>query len=358
MNYKIVVIDDEKRLLENIGAILTKKGFQVALAENGRVGLEVIEKENPDLILCDVKMPELTGFEVLKVIRTQMNLDTPFIFLTSKAEREDIRAGMELGADDYITKPFTMQELIASVELRLEKYKKIEYLKNFFIKSEKAMRFLGSSGINSKLHAIINLANLFEQDLTSYNEDELNDMVSHIKWNANQLLSITQKLSLMEYLNRTDQNFYQDMISEQNTVDPAPILNDLVPKMAEPYGRESDFSLELYSGNTTLEVFYVERIFKEMLDNSFKFSEKGSVVKIFGSPGPNGYLIRITTRGKNFNQDQIRKIDAFEKFTQLSDYEGPGLGLYIVQKILEKIGCYFEIHAISDSTTQIEFNLP
>jgi len=99
---KVLVIEDEEAIRENLVELLEVEDFDVIEAENGRVGVEQAKKHLPDLILCDVMMPKLDGFGVLKELRSQLNTATiPFIFLTAKADRHDLREGMDLGADDY-----------------------------------------------------------------------------------------------------------------------------------------------------------------------------------------------------------------------------------------------------------------
>ena len=119
---KILVIEDEASVLDNIMDTLEAEGFDVIGASNGRDGLLSAIEYMPDLTICDVNMPEMDGYEVLYRIRNSNKTKTlSFIFLTAMSEREDMRRGMELGADDFITKPFTNDELVAAVETQLHK---------------------------------------------------------------------------------------------------------------------------------------------------------------------------------------------------------------------------------------------
>ena len=119
----ILVIEDNFEVRENLIEILSLAGYDAVGAENGKVGVEMALNSKPDLILCDVMMPELDGFGVLKIIGSKQDLkDIPFIFLTAKAENQDFRKGMNLGADDYVTKPFDDVELLDAIEMRLKKH--------------------------------------------------------------------------------------------------------------------------------------------------------------------------------------------------------------------------------------------
>ncbi len=124
---KILLIEDNYDIRNNTAEILELSNYEVIQAENGKVGIEKAIAEKPDLIICDIMMPVLDGYFVLQAVhKNEVIKNTPFIFLTAKTERTDFRKGMELGADDYITKPFTGTELLNAVESRI---KKIEMLK-------------------------------------------------------------------------------------------------------------------------------------------------------------------------------------------------------------------------------------
>ncbi len=130
---KIVLIEDNLEVRENTSEILELAGYNVATAENGKLGIETVIKEKPDLIVCDIMMPELDGYGVLHMLsKNKETASIPFIYLTAKSERTDLRKGMEMGADDYITKPFDDIELLNAVESRL---KKSELLKTEYAKS-------------------------------------------------------------------------------------------------------------------------------------------------------------------------------------------------------------------------------
>jgi CRP-like cAMP-binding protein len=118
----LLIIDDHNEIRENIAEILGLAGYRVLTAPNGKIGVETAVREKPELIICDIMMPDLDGYGVLHLLRKNTGTEQiPFIFLTAKSERSDFRKGMEMGADDYITKPFDEIELLNAVEIRLKK---------------------------------------------------------------------------------------------------------------------------------------------------------------------------------------------------------------------------------------------
>src|ERR1041384_930118 len=120
---RILVIEDEPETLENLVLMLEMEGFKPFSASNGRAGVVLAKRERPDVILCDVSMPELDGYGVLEALRADhTTLSIPFIFLTAKGDKKDFRAGMNLGADDYLTKPASAEEVLAAITARLDRH--------------------------------------------------------------------------------------------------------------------------------------------------------------------------------------------------------------------------------------------
>jgi DNA-binding response OmpR family regulator len=123
---KLLLIEDDQIMRENTAEILELSNFKVEVAENGKVGVKKAKEFNPDLIVCDIMMPELDGYGVLHMLSRDPSTSTiPFIFLTAKAEKSDIRRGMELGADDYLTKPFEEMDLLNAIDARLKRHEKV-----------------------------------------------------------------------------------------------------------------------------------------------------------------------------------------------------------------------------------------
>ncbi len=139
----ILLIEDNKDMRENTAEILELSKYKVVTAKNGKEGIEIAQKEKPDLIICDIMMPVLDGYGVLHLLsKSASTASIPFIFLTAKAERSDMRKGMEMGADDYVTKPFDDIELLNAVESRL---KKAETMKQEFSKNMEGLNEFISS---------------------------------------------------------------------------------------------------------------------------------------------------------------------------------------------------------------------
>jgi CRP-like cAMP-binding protein/response regulator of citrate/malate metabolism len=150
MNAKVLVIEDDVEMCENIASILKLANYHVLTANSGRLGIEIVQRDQPDLILCDIMMPDLDGYGVLHILgKDPSTANIPFIYLTAKSEMKDFRTGMNLGADDYITKPFDGLELFNAIELRLKKNELIKTtfrnnvtdINDFFVKTKQLPGF-------------------------------------------------------------------------------------------------------------------------------------------------------------------------------------------------------------------------
>lgn len=149
---KILIIEDDTIMRENTAEILELAHYKVTTAPNGKVGCVMAKEMKPDLIVCDIMMPELDGYGVLHILSKDPKTSSiPFIFLTAKAEKSEMRKGMELGADDYLTKPFDDTELLNAIEVRL---KKVEMIRNDFARDLNGLNhfFEEASGIQELQH--------------------------------------------------------------------------------------------------------------------------------------------------------------------------------------------------------------
>jgi CheY-like chemotaxis protein/CRP-like cAMP-binding protein len=172
MSKSILLIEDNKEMRENTSEILELAHYKVQTAKNGREGVDMAQKNKPDLIICDIMMPVLDGYGVLHMLsKNEETASIPFIFLTAKAERSDLRKGMEMGADDYLTKPFDDIELLNAVESRLKKSDamKKEFSKNIdglneFITSAKGIEDLKKLPLEREMRTYKKKENIYSED--------------------------------------------------------------------------------------------------------------------------------------------------------------------------------------------------
>lgn len=170
--FKILVIEDEETIRENVIEFLLSEQFEAYGAENGKTGIALAHQYQPNLILCDILMPDLDGYTVLSELQKQSETaKIPFIFLTAKSERDDLRLGMELGADDYLLKPFAPMKLLRVIRARLKKQQ--QYLSESTIQRERA------NGLKQKVSELEQMSKTSEELLIRVVE-ELSNPVSNI----------------------------------------------------------------------------------------------------------------------------------------------------------------------------------
>lgn len=200
---KILAIEDEPQVRANLLKLLNAEGFEALEAADGKIGLELARQQIPDLILCDIMMPDMDGYEVLENLyqdpRTKM---IPFIFLTAKADRSDWRQGMELGADDYLTKPYTIAELLGAITMRLQKH---EAAMEQYKAEHKRAETLSEKC--SELEEVIDAKN----ELLNSLSQELRKPLSNINMAIHMLKNGTTEAQRSRYLNILKQEFGREI---------------------------------------------------------------------------------------------------------------------------------------------------
>jgi DNA-binding response OmpR family regulator len=180
---KVLLIEDDTVLRENTAEILELSNYEVLTASNGQIGLDMVKKHKPDIVVCDIMMPVLDGYGVLEGLSKQDETKfIPFIFLSAKTERRDVRKGMDLGADDYITKPFSEDEIISAIESRIAKAS--------ILKDERESFENAPSNIEDELRTLNDLKNFFDDNGTIFNYKK-NDIIYKEGHNSNFIYLIT-----------------------------------------------------------------------------------------------------------------------------------------------------------------------
>jgi len=242
MSKKVLIIEDNNDIRDNVVEILELANYQVFEANNGKTGVDLANKNLPDIILCDIMMPELDGYGVLYLLNKNAETATiPFIFLTAKAERLDLRKGMEMGADDYLTKPFDDMELLNAIETRL---KKKELQEEFYSKSLDSLSTLVSKNNGlAELKKVIHerKTRQFKKNQVIYYEgDKGNGLYLVLKGNVKTIKLAEDGRELMTGIYSDDSYLgIHAMLSNEAYTDTATALEDsvlcLIPKdMLEP----------------------------------------------------------------------------------------------------------------------------
>ena len=359
---KILVIEDEESIRENILDLLDAEDFEAFGAENGKVGIKLATEILPDLILCDVMMPEIDGYGVLQALHSQTSTATiPFLFLTAKAERSDTRKGMELGADDYLVKPCTAKELMAAIGIRLEKHA------TFHKQSQEQLDDLRSNIIHSlphelrtPLNGIMGFTEVLLHQFEELEPDEVREMLEEILSGGKRLYRLIQNFLLYAELELIAQN--QERIAairQSKTYSLEPVLQYRAMQQAKQAEREKDLQINIQDSTVSIAETRLIKIVEELLDNAFKFSAQGTPVMLSTSVEEDTFMLSVTNQGRGMTPEQISRIGAYMQFERkLYEQQGSGLGLILSKYIAEIFGGKLTINSVPHQQTTVRVYLP
>ncbi|MCG8570733.1 MAG: response regulator [Spirochaetes bacterium] len=351
--HSIVLIEDEDDIRNIIKRNLIDAGYSVFEASNGVEGIQLIKSNLPDLIICDVIMPEMDGYRVLENINNSNELSViPFIFITGKSAKEDMRFGMELGADDYLIKPFTRKDLLNSVENRLKKHEKIK--SKSAEKLEKLKNSISLSlphELNSPLTTIIGLSKTLMDHYEQFDPAKIKDALGMIHKSGMRLNHLTKSYLLYIKLELAlkDKTLLNDFLNPDDHTYIHLVLQDLTTQQAQKNNRQQDLVCQVDEGELKISYRYFRKIIEEIFDNALKFSEPGKSIQIIGKKTGADYHLKIQDMGRGMNQEQLQSIDAYIQFNRkFEEQQGLGLGLVITKRLIELHQGQFFIESLTE----------
>ena len=339
---KVLIVDDTPKNIQLAATLLQNEGYEIHYAMDGFKALEILRHNLVDLILLDVMMPEMDGFEVCKKLKAEPAMaNIPVIFLTAKSDVDGIKKGFELGAVDYITKPFYSDELLARVRTHLalksaneELHQKNLHLEKLNNEKNELLKIV-SHDLKNPLAVIISLTNLLQINLLKLAQEDLTRIFSHIMDSAQFLLSMVNNLL---DVNRLESENFQ---LHNEDVDLKEILQELTDRYSEAFkaknltfnGDVNDQSLVF-----TLDRQVITQILDNLISNAIKFSPGGKKIGVQISRKNSIIHFEVKDEGPGLTDDD--KAHLFQKFRKLSAQptgkeHSTGLGLSIVRKLVE-----------------------
>lgn len=359
---KILVVEDERSIRESLLDLLSVEGFSVLGAENGHLGVQLAQQHLPDLILCDVTMPRLDGYQVLASLRQHADTSAiPFIFLTARGSKEDFRQGMDLGADDFLAKPCTADELLSAIASRFHKQAALER------QSQKQLDALRSSialslphELRTPLNGILGLTEVLIDDFQNIDRQEMLELAQGIHKAAERLSRLIQNFLLyaeLEIIAR-DPDRLLALRSDETRL-PEIVIRNVVTAIAQQEGREADLQLDLHNGNMQISDLKLKKIVEELVGNAFKFSASGTPVKVEVEATEQGMRLSVSDRGRGMTTEQITSLGAYMQFERtFYEQQGSGLGFAIAKRLVELHGGTLAIDSVPNQHTTIQVNLP
>lgn len=362
---RILVMEDEPNLRKNILDFLTLEGFEVLEASDGQIGVECARTHKPDLIVSDIAMPNMDGYKALLELRKdEQSANIPIIFLSAMSDRSFVRHGMELGADDYLTKPFSYSELLAAIQSRLNRQviqetsaaKQLDSIK-------KRLARVVSHEMRTPVASILMVQNLLSAQLDSLETHEIRDILESLQMGSYRIYHLAEQLSLMTQLDTN--TLSQKVVGEFGFPTPTWTVLIAAVNLARRFAyRNPAGGVQVDEGDKASLVVCntpsLTHAIAEIIANALDYSPSGRDVKVSQWMCDARVYISITDCGAGMTEDQIKH--ALLEFEQIdrdrNEQQGLGLGLYVARRIVEAHRGQLEVASKPGSGTQITICLP
>lgn len=339
---KILAVDDEMQIRETLRKVLELHGHEVTLACDGFDGVEKLTN-GPDIILCDLNMPRMDGIGLLNAVRKRRATQhTHFIILTAQSDRSEQRRAMEAGADDFVTKPFTMAEVLAAIEARVERSRPVlERLEAFTQLHRHEAGSHWDHELLTPLTGIFGGAELLVSDAGKLRPSEIRELGELILESARRAENLSRKLVCHYALEKISLGVRE---LATGVCEPGDVVQRVALEQAKRFGRERDLGIAVLPGRIDCNSYWMAQAVEELVENAFKFSPDGSGVVVNGHQTYQQYSVEVSDHGVGMTPEQIAAIGAFRQFDRSKRQQnGLGLGLSIAKRIVELHGGEFKI---------------
>jgi two-component system sensor histidine kinase/response regulator len=358
---KILVIEDEPQVRENIQEILTLSNFDAVTAPDGASGLQMAQHTTPDLIICDIMMPEMDGYHVLEGLRLyQATATIPLIFLTAKSDYSSLRQGMEGGANDYLTKPFEPDELLRVIHTQLDKQERVQQQTQAQLgELSQSITLSLPHELNTPLNGIIGMCELLIFD-PAIEPEETFEIAQAIKSSALRLHRLAQNFLLHAELELL-KHHPAKLQSWRNCppISVKSIISQVAYEKAHQVERTRDLGIEIREVKLAISEAHLRKLIEELIDNAFKFSPMGTPVWVRGDTDTEGFHLQVIDMGRGMTPEQIRNLGAYMQFDRsVYEQQGAGLGLTIAKQLAEVYGGQLTIESTLGQRTCIHLILP
>jgi signal transduction histidine kinase len=369
MMTKILVIEDDASLRQEILDWLTFEGYETIGAADGIEGVNCAIMHIPDLILCDISMPRFDGYGVLLEVNANSVLQsTPFIFLSAKAEREDVRKGMHLGADDYLTKPFTQHELLEAIRARFEKkaVQNSEYQQQIDIfkqalDAEHQERLLQgklvgmfSHDFRNQLAVIKSGATLVRDYAPRLSEERRQKWMDKIMTTTNLLDTMLD--DLLDLAQMQTGNF----VVRQEPLNMTQFIQSIVDEFQNGLGQRHNIRMTSVLSITVLsDERLLRQISANLISNAIKYSPAGSEIDVSLDHIDAQYTLTVSDHGIGIQEsDKHRLFEAFQRGSNVGKVTGTGLGLAVAKNAVDLLNGTIDVHSMENVGTTFIVSLP
>jgi two-component system, sensor histidine kinase and response regulator len=360
----VLVVEDNTIVLQSIVEGLRYDGYNVLSATNGADAVVIAQTHLPDIIVSDIMMEGMDGYALLNELRKEpATALIPFLFMSAKTNTEDIRFGMNLGADDYITKPFTPTVLVTTIKTRLSKRSMMQSAINDKVKQlTENLAYAMPHELRTPMTAIMGCADLIKRNIDPLNIEEIVLCSDLIDTSVRRLYRLIEQFNHYAQLTliEAEKSRYGTLYSQLSMYG-GEIISEFVHEESTRQERHDDIHIEDEIGDVVLPIkaYYLELIVREIMNNACKFSKPGSPLRIVLSKIDSGYSIAINDQGRGISKTHQRNIEAFRQFDrQQYEQQGVGLGLALVKKIVHLYSGKFFIQSEPEVGTTVQILLP
>ncbi|MGZ8899254.1 MAG: hybrid sensor histidine kinase/response regulator [Limisphaerales bacterium] len=357
---RILVIEDDPAVRGLILDTIRLKAWHPMEAADGEAGLRLAEEEQPDLILCDIQMPGVDGYAVLRRIReNKATAAIPFIFLSGLGEKPRVRQGMESGADDYITKPFTVQELTAAIDARFQKQAAFQKTAESRLNElRESLTFALPHELVTPLNTILGFSSLLLES-PELSRSELKEYASLMHEAGERLKGLIEKFLVYAHVELSAGNpALRDAPHRAPHLTKETIAAAAV-RVSREFKRPDDLRLSLAPIEHRISASHLERIIRELVENAFKFSDANSSVEVKSSTKDGQFIVEVTDRGRGLSTDQIQRLGANLQFDRrLHEQQGSGLGLAIARRLAELYDGAIHLESVPRERTAVTMQIP
>jgi len=360
---KILVIEDDALVRENLLDLLDAEGYTPISAKDGETGVALIYREKPDLVICDILMPRMNGYEVLAKINQEPEFAAlPFIFLTAKTSRDDLRKGMELGADDYITKPFTRDDILRAIRLRLSKKEVFRsQVQNRQTQIQTSITRIVPHTILEQVSSILDSANHLVTD-DSISDVQAREIGKSIFSSANELLRFINQLVLLSDIEMAHLDETRAKEMRRGEVASAwSTIRDIAMIYAKDLNRLPDLILEGTDAHLALPELYFQALIEELVGGVLRYSHNGQPVEIRAFPDHRNefYEIHFIEHGRPLTESDIAVLSA-EILPDRQSIVANGLSIkpLLVRQLLDFFGGSMKVEHGKEDETILAYRLP
>jgi two-component system sensor histidine kinase/response regulator len=346
----VLVVDDDPTILDSVTDLLRISGYRILSATNGVEGLRMMQTNTPDLIIADIMMPEMDGYQFYEAVRENPAwTPIPFIFLTARGERKDIRRGYMLGADQYLTKPFEAEDLLVAVEKRLERVRAIQAVTKDEVEQVKQQLLtIFSHELRTPLSYIYGYVHLLEEGHKGLDDDVIGEILGDMRAGAERLVRLTEDLMQIVYIDSGA--MVLRMEREGKDTDIGPLILQAIRELDEKAEKRKVIVSAQIPDQLTIWCVgdFVQDAMRRLVDNAIKFSKREDGHVWVRAEVVNDWVV-ITVQDDGIGIDPANLKLIFERFRQLDreklEQQGIGLGLALADRLVDLHGGHIEVES-------------